>query len=225
MGFWSAALPIIGGLFGKHESDKATDAQVKAQKEALALQREMWQQGRADQQPYMQFGQTQLGGLQSLLNGNSDGFMNSSWYKAGLKQANDEFNNGAAAKFRLFNGGTQNDRDQLNQDYALTHGIAPYAGMLQWGANLGQNAASGVGQMGQNYANAASGLYGNIGNAQATGYGNTAGIVTGLAGLLGNQFAGKSAYGGGSNASSFGLPAPVAPYANTSWGQPSPWLG
>lgn len=200
---WATAIQGAIGLgtafLGKKQSDKATNAQVNANQQALALQQQMWQQQQQNLAPFMQYGQGAggLGGLASLMGGDYSGFMNSPDFKARVQFANEKFNDASAARFRLFSGGAQNDRDELNQNLAA-QGLGDYRNALMWGANLGQNAAAGVGQAGQNYANAAGNLYGNIGNAQATGYGNTAGFYTGLGGLLGNLAGGmgsSSSYG------------------------------
>lgn len=215
MGWAAAAQGAIGigsALLGKNQADKATDAQVNSAQQGLDLQKQMWQQSQANQQPYMGYGQGAggLGGLSALMGGDYSGFMNSPDFKARVDFANDQYNNGAAAKFNLFSGGAQNDRDELNQKLAA-QGLGDYRNALMWGANLGQSAASNQAQSSQNYANQASGLYGLQGNAQATGYGNTAGLGMGLGGMLGNMVGG-SAYG--ANRSNGGWGNPQVDYSN-----------
>lgn len=231
---WATAiqggLQLGGALLGQHAANKASSAEQEAANKALELQQQMWQQQQANLQPFMGYGAGAggLGGLSQLMGGDYSGFMNSPDFKARVQFANDQFNNGAAAKYRLFSGGAQNDRDELNQNLAA-QGLGDYRNALMWGANLGQNAAAGVGQAGQNYANQAGNLYGQIGNAQASGALTNANIwgqtLGGLAGLAGSAFGNPSksaytgSYGGGNDAAQFGLPTPVAPYSYGSGGK------
>jgi hypothetical protein len=129
--------------------------------------------------------------------GDYSGFMNSPDFKARVGFANDQFNNGAAAHYRLFSGGAQNDRDELNQNLAA-QGLGDYRNALMWGANLGQNAAAGVGQAGQHSADAVGGYLQNQGqtsayNALNQGQ-NNANTISGLGSLLGS-YLGRSSYG------------------------------
>lgn len=228
---WAAAVQgavgIGSALLGKHASDKATSAQTNAQQQALALQQQMWQQQQANNAPFMQYGQGAggLGGLSALAGGDYSGFMNSPDYKAAIASQMNAMDHSAAANGRLFSGGYAKDLGDAQANTAASF-LNNYRGSLQWGANLGQSAANNQAQMGQNYANQAGNAYSNIGNAQASGALTNANIygqaLGGLAGLAGQAFKSPTAssYGGGSNASQFGLPSPVA---NTSFYSPG-WL-
>lgn len=183
---------ILGGLLGKKASDKATDAQTNASQQNLALQQQMWQAQQANLAPYNTFGQGSagLGGLQQLANGDYSGFYNSPDYMSARDAMQYAGDHGAAARGRVFSGGYAKDMAEAQGNLANQY-LNSYRGSLQFGANLGQNAAAGFGQAAQNYANQAGNAYGAIGNAQASGaltnaniYGNTLG---GLAGIFGAQ--------------------------------------
>ena len=55
------ALGLMGSALSSSSAKKAAEAQYLAASEATALQREMWQQGRADMAPWLQAGQWALG--------------------------------------------------------------------------------------------------------------------------------------------------------------------
>ena len=216
---WGAALggiaTIGSALLGKSASDKATKAQTNAQQQALALQQQQWQQQQQNLQPYMGYGTGAggLGGLSALMGGDYSGFMNSPDYLAAQKAMQYSLDHGAAARGRVFSGGFAKDAMEAQGDLASQY-LGNYRNALMWCANLGQNAAAGVGQAGQNYANQAGNIYGNIGNAQASGaltnanlYGQT---LSGLAGLFGAN--------SNKTASSYGVAAPAP---QISYEQPS----
>ena len=212
---WGSAIGVVGGLFGASQQRRAADAQAKASEAAIAEQRRQYDQMRADQSPFMQYGQGSLGGLNSLMSGDYSGFMNSPDFKARVQLSNEQFNNGAAARYRLFSGGAQSDRDALNQNLAA-QGLGDYRGFLQWGANLGQNAAAGVGQAGQASANQIGGYLQNRGDAQASAYGANAGLGYGLAGILGQQPWAQNNMFGSSYGGGYGTGSGGAPF--TAWG-------
>jgi len=184
MGWVAPALGIASTLFGASQQKKAANAQVDASKQALALQQQMWQMQQQNLQPFMQYGTGAggLGGLGALAAGDYSGFMNSPDYQVGLDAQQRNLASKQSAKLDLFGGGASVDRDRAAQEYALSK-FGDYRNSLMWGANLGQNAAAGVGQAGQAYANNAGNLYGQMADARGTGYGANAGALYGLAGL------------------------------------------
>lgn len=191
-----AGASVLGGFLQNRGANQAQNSQEQAAQAAIGEQRRQYDQSRQDQTPYMQFGQGAggLGGLQALANGDYSGLFNSPEFKARTTFANQQFNDGAAAKFRLFSGGAQNDRDELNQNLAAT-GLGQLTSHLQWGAGLGQNAASGVGNLGAMSANQIGGQYGQIGQAGQQGaYDRTnawGGALSGLSQGLSSYFGGR----------------------------------
>lgn len=216
---WGAAIGGLVGLYGANQQKKAASAQQQAGKDALALQQQMWQQQQANLGPYMQYGAGAggLGGLSSLMAGDYSGFENSPDYIYARDEMRDGIDASAANVGRLYSGGQNLDLARHLNGLA-SQNLGNYRSALMWGANLGQNAAAGVGQAGQQYANAAGGLMGNIADAKGTGYGANAAMASGLGGLLQGVFANNS-----QPQSSYGIPGPVDPYANTNYGQ-SGWF-
>lgn len=159
---------VIGGILGNNGANHAQDAQTQASQAAIAEQRRQYDQSRQDQSPFMQYGQSQIGGLQSLANGDYSGFQNSPDYKYAQEQMIYGGDHSAAARLRLSSPGYQMDLAKGLNGLA-SQNLGNYRNSLQWGANLGQNAASGLGQLGQASANQIGGAYGQIGQAGAQG--------------------------------------------------------
>jgi hypothetical protein len=220
-----AAIPIagslIGGYFQNKASKDATKAQTSAANQAIGQNQAMFQQVRGDLQPYMQGGQA---GLANLLGGN---YTESPGYQYMKSEGLGAVDASAAARGQLNSGGHSLDlmrhaEGMAAQDYG--NWWNQQMGLAQ----LGQNSAAGVGAMGMNSANTIGGYLGAAGQAQANGaisqgnnIANTVGqLGAGLGGLLGGQ----SSYGGGQQASNFGLPSPVSPYANASYGTSGSWF-
>lgn len=189
-----AGTSILGGILGNNAAGDAQDAQTEAAQAQIAEQRRQYDQSRADQQPYMQFGQGQLGGLSALAAGDYSGFQNSPDYKYAREQMIYGQDHSAAARGRLNSGGYAMDLAQGLNGLA-SQNLGNYRSSLQWGANLGQNAAAGVGQLGQQSANQIGSAYGNIGQAGAQGAydrGNTWGnALNGLGQVATSYFRGR----------------------------------
>ncbi|OGT56283.1 MAG: hypothetical protein A3E01_06955 [Gammaproteobacteria bacterium RIFCSPHIGHO2_12_FULL_63_22] len=180
-----AGASLLGGYLQNRAAGDAQDAQTQASEAAIAEQRRQYDQSRADQQPFVGYGTGAggLGGLQSLMSGDYSGFENSPDYKYAREQMIYGQDHSASARGRLQSGGYAMDLAQGLNGLA-SQNLGNYRGALQWGANLGQNAAAGVGQLGANTANQISGAYGQMGQAGAQGAydrGNAWG--TGLSGL------------------------------------------
>lgn len=210
---WGAAIGAIASLIGSGMQSRAAgqagDAQREAGQAALDWTKQVYDRSRGDFAPYMGLGQQGASGLAALYGGDYSGLYNSPDFKVGLQTANDQFNNGSAARFRLFSGGAQNDRDKLNQDYA-TMRLGDYRNGLMGLSQMGQNAAAQLGGIGTQTSQQISQNYGDIGAARA----NSAYYQGGIWGHAANQ-AGQafSNYWGGRNSggtgwgSSYGVPA------------------
>lgn len=212
----AAGAVVVGSVIQSNSAKKAANKQQAASQAQLDWLKQNYGDAQGNFNPYMDYGKGALGGLNALMGGDYSGFMNSPDFKARVQFANEQFDNGAAAKFRLFSGGAQNDRDQLNQNLAA-QGLTDYRNFLMGGAQMGQNAAAQLGSIGNGTGAQMGQAYGAMGTAGANGaisQGNAwASGLQGLSSAFGNYMGSRNAtsasvYGGGSNASNFGLPAP-----------------
>jgi hypothetical protein len=224
---WGPVLGAVGSLIGGSQARSAARDQQRAAQQGLDFQRGVYRDAQGNLAPYMQYGQGQggLGGLAQLAAGDYSGFEMSPDYLYSRGEMVKGLDRSAASHSRLNAGGYPVElAGHLNG--LASQNLGNYRNSLQWGAGLGQQSAMGLGQLGQAAAGNMMQGYNQMGQAQAAGHGATAGMWGGVLGGLANGLGGgwgQSAYGGGSNANSFGLPSPVDPYANTSWGQ-SPGL-
>jgi hypothetical protein len=198
MPFLIPAIPaIIGGVaavgaakIASSGAKKAADAQVGAATQANDTQLNIFNQQRADQEPWRQAGIGALGQLTQLT---QPGFDVSGWlssqpgYKFGMDQGIAGINQNAASRGLLNSGANLKNLNMFAQDYAGTkfNDMWNHLGGL---AGIGQTATNQLGAAGQNYAN----QFGNnamaAGNARASGYanngqtmGNALGQVGGIA--------------------------------------------
>ncbi len=185
---------ILGGILGNNAAEDAQDAQTEAAQAAIAEQRRQYDQSRMDQMPFMQYGLGQISGLEALMRGDYAGFENSPDYKYARDQMIYGQDHSAAARGRLQSGGYALDLAQGLNGLA-SQNLGNYRNSLQWGANLGQNAASGIGQLGAQAASNIGSAYGQIGQAGAQGAydraNNWNNTIGGLAGLAGSYFGGR----------------------------------
>ena len=142
-----AGTSLLGGFLGNNAANNAQDAQTQASEAAIAEQRRQYDQSRQDQQPFMQFGQGQLGGLQALAGGDYSGFQNSPDYKYAREQMIYGQDHSASARGRLQSGGYAMDLAQGLNGLA-SQNLGNYRSGLQWGAQLGQQSANGLANLG-----------------------------------------------------------------------------
>lgn len=221
---WVApALQIASSLFGGHEAKKAASAQQQGSQAGLDWIKNVYGQSQANFAPYLQAGQGGLSGLNALASGDYSGFMNSPDYLYAREQAIYGNDHSAAARGNLYSGGHSLDLAHEMNGIA-SQNLGNYRSSLMGLAGLGAQSASNLGSIGSGTMGPMQQGYNGIANAQAQGYGANAamfgGVAGGLAGLVPQTS--QSSYGGGANASTFGLPPPVDPYANASYG--SSWF-
>jgi hypothetical protein len=199
----AAGTIAAGYLQGDASKDAAKDAN-KGQQEGIDWLKQVYGDSQGNFNPYIDYGKGSLGGLSKLMGGDYSGFMNSPDFKARVGFANDQFNNGAAAHYRLFSGGAQNDRDELNQNLAA-QGLNDYRNFLMNGAQMGQNASAQLGSIGTGTGAQIAQGYGNMGLQSAygtIGQGNAnTNTLNGLASIFGDYVktrSSNSSYGGGS---------------------------
>ncbi len=199
------ATSIFGGLMG----NRAADAQVQAQQQALALQSQIYNQTREDASPFVQNGQGASNNLAYLLGigdpnrSNSgqgqfgslmqdfglDQFQADPGYQFRLGEGQKTLERSAAARGTQFSGGTLKALDRYNQDFAsnefgrasdrYNQNRMTKYGFLNGVAGQGLQGLGITSQAGQNYANQGSQLYGNMGDARAQGAAGWANAIGG----------------------------------------------
>lgn len=193
---------IAGGILGGKGAKKAAKAEVGMQREALALQKQMYDQSRADLAPWREAGGQAIGQGLAMLQPGYD-YKTSPGYDFRFDEGQRAVESGAASKGMLMSGGTLKDLVRFGDGVASAdygdqfNRMMAVAGGGQQAVNTGVNAA-------QNYANSASNAYGNIGQAKASGYAGMNQAIQGTLGNLGSIFGGMGGgsimQGGGTNA-------------------------
>lgn len=157
-GNWATSgdgLRTLGGLassyIGSKASSNALDAQVNATNQANQLQRDIYNQNRADWTPYRDLGKVGTQGITNLLQ-NPNSIKNDPGYQFGLDQGQTALDRSAAGRGSLYSGATLKALDRFGQDYGgtkLNEGLQRYSNAAQLGAT--GTSASQAG--GSNYAN------------------------------------------------------------------------
>ena len=181
---------IGGGLIAANSASKASKTAAQSADQATALQREMWQQGRADQQPWLNAGTNALRQMQDpsmapqqWKNFTMADYQQDPGYAFRMSEGLKALDRTAAARGGLLSGGalkgaTRYGQDMASQEYGAaynryntnqTNSLA--RGDMQYNRNaslagVGQTSAFNMANQGSNYAN-------NAGNNMIAG-GNSA---------------------------------------------------
>lgn len=186
---------IAGGIIQGNAASDAAKKQQDAASQANALQERMYNQTRADQEPWRQAGATALGQLGSQdfqRDFNMSDFQKDPGYDFRMQQGQQALERSAAARGGLNSGATLGAISRYGQDYASNEYQNAYNrfnndrnqrfSRLSSIAGMGQGANSALGQAGQNYAGQygantmdAAVAAGNAGMASAQGWANTLG--------------------------------------------------
>jgi hypothetical protein len=179
---------VIGGVASNMAAGKASDAQVQAGQESNATQLAMYNQTRADQEPWRKAG---MGALDQMSAGTAPGgdfnrdftladFQKDPGYQFRMDQGSDALQASAAARGALLNGGTLKALSRYGQDYASGEYSNAYNrfnndrtqrfNRLSSLAGTGQTAATNVGNMGTQTAYGIGQTQQAMGNARASGY-------------------------------------------------------
>ncbi len=200
------------GLYGANQADNAADAQQDAARDALGLQRDIYNQQRADQEPFRQAGLTGQNRMLDLLglsqNTGAEGygkyardfgeqdFQQDPGYQFRLSEGLKALDRQAAARGGLISGaalkaagryGQQSASDEYQNAFNRyqvnrSNQLNPLQGLT----GQAQSATNTLGQAGQNYAGQAGQSYSDMGNARAAGYiGQSNAIGDGLQNALG----------------------------------------
>lgn len=193
-GIIAGGASILGGVLGGKGAKKAAKAEVQLGREALALQKQMYTQSRADLAPWREAGGQAIGQGLAMLQPGYD-HTTSPGYQFRFSEGQRAVESGGAAKGMLMSGGTLKDLTRFGQGVAADDFNDQFNRTMAI-AGGGQQAATSSANAGQNYANSASNTLSGIGQAKASGY---AGMNQAVQGTLGNlaTIYGMGGFGGG----------------------------
>lgn len=180
-----AGSALVGAGVSAYSANKASKAQSRAAQQAADVQRQQYEQSRADLAPFRDTGATALGRYGDLL-----GMRGPEAYQAALqgytqspflaRMVNDTVgavDASRAARGGLFSGATaQEIGDRTGQLYLGDYNN--YLSRLGGLVDTGQNAAAQTGNLGANAAAGQANAYQAAGNARAQGYINMGNSVT-----------------------------------------------
>jgi len=243
MTFWVAGATLAGGLFSGLSSNKAAKTAASSADQATNLQREMWQQGRADQAPWLAAGTNALAQMQDPANAAKQwknfsmaDYQQDPGYQFRLSEGLKAVNNTAAARGGLLSGAALRGAARYSQDLASQEYGAAYNryntdqnnSLARSDMGYNRNAAlAGVGQttannMANQGANAANAMGNNI---NAAGQATAAGQM-GVGNSINNALTtGASSYQNQNNFNNWmRTQQPSVPSAATSgWGDTFAW--
>ena len=202
MSGWVAGATVVGSLIGANASKKAASTQAAAAEQASDLQREIFQQTRADQEPWRQAGVNALGVMQSTA-GNvpaafkfgAGDYQADPGYAFRLSEGQKALDRQAAARGGLISGGALRAAQRYGQDMGSQEYQNAYnRAFTGYGtdvarenqlynrqaalAGIGQTSTNLVGQAGQNYATNVGNLMTGGAAAQAAGQVGQANALT-----------------------------------------------
>lgn len=201
---WGAVAAVVGAkvvgdyLGGKEQASAARYAarkQSNAANRALQLQRDIWQQGRADLLPYINLGSRNIAGLESRVNKGftSGDFTADPGYAFRLAEGEKSINRASGVGGSPYSGATLKALNRFNQDSASSEFDRAYQRWQQGTANLmdlvnlGRVASANAAGVGADFGRSASDLMMGDANAQgaaAIAGGNaTAGMYSSLGSL------------------------------------------
>ncbi len=193
---------VASAVIGGNAAKKAADQQAKKGKQALALQREVFDKAQEDARPFIEVGTRSLQALQSELGlGEAPegfgGFQESPGFKFAFQKGVDAVDASAAAGGGLFSGSTLQDLTKFGQGFASQQ-RGTFLDRLQGLVNTGQTSAGQASLTGTAFANRATNTLEGIGNVNAAGtIGRANATIGGINSLstIAGQFAGG--FGGG----------------------------
>lgn len=184
---WAAGVAAGAAVYSADQQGKAADQAAAGSERARQLTQQQYEQARIDQQPYMRAGQRAVNQLDDLNSGDYSSFTESPDYQFARDQGIKSIDRSAASRGTQYSGG------QLAALADYSSGLASqnynqYYNRIANLANLGQNAASGVGQQGQQYAQTGGNAIQNAGYAQAAGTYGQASTYANLGDKIGDAF-------------------------------------
>lgn len=201
----SVAGPVIGGLIGADAAGDAADTQAQAGRESNALQLQMFNQNRADLEPWRAAGGDAVNMLRQGIQPGGSLVKNFSMadyeadpgYNFRLGEGMKAIERSAAARGNLLSGGVLKGITRYGQDMASNEYQNAYNrfnqnqgnqyNRLAGVAGTGQNAVNQIGSMGTSMAQNVGNTMQGMGNARASGYvGQANALSGGLAGAYNN---------------------------------------
>lgn len=176
-GIIGGVVGAVGGLLGaKKQSDaakSATRAQSRAAEGQLQLHRDIFEQTKENQEPFIQAGQRATAGLEFELGlgprpENYLGFEKTGDYNFGLQQGIDAIDASAANRGNLFSGATLTDLNKFGQDYASLR-RSEYLSRLGALSGQGMAGTQALANSANAFAQGAGSAMAGLGNAQAAG--------------------------------------------------------
>lgn len=178
-----AGASVVSAGIGAWGASKAADAQAEAAKNALDLQRSIYNNNQSNLQPFITAGQGATSTLSRLTGGNAtpadySSFYNSPDYKFAQEQGELGITRGANARGLNLSGGTLKDLATFNSGLASQQ-YGNYYNRLMQLATLGSNSASSLAGNNTNMASSMGNTMQGIGQAQASGIVGATNAITG----------------------------------------------
>lgn len=196
MGLFGFVDDILGtDLTGEKGREGAINAQTQATESANQTMKEMYDQQRADLEPWRETGGRYLSQLDQEMSGLTDTFSMSDFvkdpgYQFRMNEANKAIERGAAARGGLMGGGTLKALTRYNQDYASNEYQNAYNrfnadrdqryNKLSNMAGLGQTATNQLVNAGGNYGMSVANNAIGLGNANAAAHMNASNMQNNL---------------------------------------------
>lgn len=181
---WMAAATAGSALLGSLATNRAAKTQAQAAQQGIDAQQRMYEQTRADQEPWRQAGMTALNQLIPLATNyqkfGMDQFQQDPGYQFRLNEGLKALDRQAAARGGLISGNAMKAAGRYGQDYASNEYQNAFnryqaernaqLNPLQSLAGVGQSATNYVGNAAQNMGQAQAQGAQAIGSARASGY-------------------------------------------------------
>ncbi len=197
--------PVISGIFGNNAADtqanaaqNAANTSAAATNSATDLQRQIYQQTRADQTPFREAGVNALNNLTTMTAPGYNFQSNDPGYGFRLSEGLKALDRSAAARGGLLSGSALKGINRYAQDYASNEygnsfcrqatiaGFGPVAANSLAGA--GQNYAGNAGNLAMTNAANQGNAYLSAGAARASAYGGIGNSIGYNSGAIGNAF-------------------------------------
>lgn len=223
---WSFIIPaagsLLGGLFEGDAAESAADSSNAQAQRGLDLQKQMYDENVARQQPFLQTGTEFFNKLAELHRNPSSGnamMQMDPGYGFRLSEGLKGLDRQAAARGGLISGAALKAAQRYGQDYASNEFGTAYNRLAQL-ANTGPRAAGVMSELGTNFANNAQGVYNNMGTttgnamlSRGSAYGNALGSAANQAGRWYQS----------QQSNPYGMPNTTDPAGNMPWGEGNGW--